>query len=435
MYENSGADSHTNGNNGRVNNQGLDDLFSEHTQSDKHAFGDGQRTLGSIAVRSEIRRVYEITDGKKTLNPFVNFVNKKYNKKLENVRPVNLNRARKSIENTLADNKFDSYSERLGNPYQETFMNEVLQTLIIQEIDRVGLSSPNFPKLHKIYSGLSKHSEMPTITFSKGYAEALTAKNETGNYIIGDDAFMNFLEMHQYDLVQQTSRNQDLIIERKQQYCGDIARLVEKGWLNGSAEKHLDIVRDRPVFLDDGFATIFTKREANGYVHDFKHQDRRAVVIPQSDVGLWALSHEFTHLLAGQHEKIYGLRRIFGNEFLDEAVTEAITLLTKEPNLPEYDKDSPECQNLATNILYSSEGSYLEERMLLSQLLSDGEYNDIDIKTFFDAYIEDGSRRKSAQRRLIKGLKAEYPGQKIIKQLSGSKKSLDEITSSLKRPY
>lgn len=259
----------------------------------------------------------------------------------------------------------------------------------------------------------------------------LLEADESGNYKVPAETFLNVLQWHNYRMAGEQAYTESLGWRNaKTWFVNQLKRAVAEGWLpqQSLSGYRRQLIDNTALRVDDGMGTLAVSSMGSSNVMDDHNIFitlpppwwKEHVLIPQ------VVTHEFVHIIDGKDASRLvrrltdspvhrsGLHRLFGRHekaagtVLNEAIVEHITqtLLTGGPEI--------------INPI-AKEGSYEIYRRFLEILCKGGEKS-IDIRLFVDAYFEDtrilSGRRNSALLELRKQLKQAFPDHKVLKDLA-----------------
>lgn len=259
--------------------------------------------------------------------------------------------------------------------------------------------------------------------------ERLVEKQADGSPAVPEEAFLNFLQWHNYRMIAKRERfmEQDWPL-LKQDYKYGLRQAVKQGWLPEVLMNpdRLEALEQIEITIDDGMILHEDKIGASMTTKDTDLGTK--VYFPQYTF-MEISRHELSHVMAGveipkDKQKgrfsgglpTHGLYRLFDEKYFDagkvfdEAFTEHVA-----QTLHGYDQ-KPDIINPSKK--GSLDPHYIVERKFLDALCNGG-VKPIDIRLFGKAYFEDSTRwRKPALRKLKKALKKAFPGRDVLGELA-----------------
>ncbi len=282
------------------------------------------------------------------------------------------------------------------------------------------------------------------VEYSHLAIERLAQANPDGTPAVADDALLNFLQWHSWQVAANRQRFMDQEWPwHKREYVRNLKQATREGWMPEAVLKperietleHINITMDDGLLLHENGASAFTSTHRNG--------SSKEVFLPQYSFPK-TIAHELTHVmvgveLPGKNDQgrfgddviHHGLYRLFDKDHknagqaLNEAVTEHVAL-----NMGYYGSDIQTVDPESQRHLLSS---YRPERELLNVLCNGGK-KPVDIKLFINAYFEDStSRRQTAQRKLKRQLARAFPGRNVLTELGNlmADAEYDEATEAI----
>jgi len=277
----------------------------------------------------------------------------------------------------------------------------------------------------------------------------LVEKDESGDYIVSNEVFLNFLEWYNFMHIQRQNEVKNQIQNRKLTFIGQIKDAVEEGWMPSSVldqnSKKLDSVK---VEVDDGYELLESQRQReteNGYsvhgLYDDTNSNQPLILIRPIPgvIDKYTYTHEATHAITGngyeydyynpnritgdcKRKSVGSIKKMFGSgdggTIMDEAITEHVaqSLIHGLADVVDPKQKS---------------GSYFEFRGFLHKLCTSG-VNKLHISEFIAAYFEDdetadqlGSR--SAREMLLSNLRNAYPDTNIISNIAKDLKIVKSV--------
>lgn len=254
------------------------------------------------------------------------------------------------------------------------------------------------------------------------YVKLLTRRDKAGEYVLGRQVRMNFLEWHNAALARKTAEFREQEGEYVAAFRKRFEELIGKGIVPASAARNLERLDKLEIVVDDGLATL--SAGALGWTIS-TNRGYGMIVLGPDDAPFETVQHELMHVAEGRdpdsspdiewRDHAHDMYRLFAYEgeniqedgglMLGEAMTEYLA------NQPDINSDFIDIPKLGdVNYPYSPEidqRSYGNERVLLGVLSQLG-LQRIRPLYFAEAYFDDGSGRGVDE--LIARFRAAFPG-------------------------
>lgn len=252
---------------------------------------------------------------------------------------------------------------------------------------------------------------------------SIVDKNDQ-TYTMSDETFLNFLEWHNFKLVEREAGIKTEAIQQYLRFNNRVEHAVAEQWLPTSTIRNLNKSLSVPVCLDDGMRTsvdgslgIHARYAGEKYQYNF------IAIAPHHEHNTQVYMHEYVHTIAGQAgqngKELTTIAGTFGGKvgtLLEEAVTEQLAnmLMHGEP-----DSTDPEHEYRKR-----SGAVYTNERYLLHALCTYGA-KPVSIRKFYNAYVWDDTHPPTLSQpveRLLRSLERSF-GSDVFDRLQ-------QITSS-----
>lgn len=267
----------------------------------------------------------------------------------------------------------------------------------------------------------------------KNYLKRLIQKDAKDEYVVSDDALLNFLEWHNFELKKSQAEYDGQHEEQKKLFLEKLDAAIKAGWIpewvNDWAGNR---VADTVVVVDDGFETEY--RSIAGNAERYPDGPDEVVISPlKTRRPERLMTHEFVHVIDGYKTPIRsarysGLYQLFAQESplaakvaLNEAVVEHLSdSMFSGKSIDVIDPRSRERR--------TANGIYAKERYLLNTLANMGKKK-IDIRTFVAAHFDDGKHRDqdglTPLEKLRQDIDEAFPGQDVLDTLAKCKTTQD----------
>jgi hypothetical protein len=232
----------------------------------------------------------------------------------------------------------------------------------------------------------------------KQLVDRLTDKDKTGNFTVGKETFLNFLEWFNYTRNHSRYEIKEQIDKFKVTYKNDLEKAVRDGWVPESVLNfNLKKLNQVEFAVDDTLALIEGDIGNSGPLATYNPTSKRVLFRPFAELFYTNFAHEATHVIEGgsEHYITHAMYKVFGDGNLGLNVNEAVT---------EHISCSLQCGDWDVIDPAKKPGSYSEQRLALNALCNAG-LTKINIREFINAYFEndDDANRlgiKSARNKL-----------------------------------